>query len=683
MPTASTFPESGSASHIQRPECCVLPERSDARDYLGSFVSLRDGMWIRLGIAIILAGQSMVWGLAVNLSEIPAFSPVYWGLHGILALSALAVVLMLGGGLLREFVGSVRHLRLGIESLFMLSLLGALGGSLFATLRGVGDVYYEVIIVVLVIFSLGRRMGQVSKERALAEAHRYREQFDTVVRISAEGVRESIPYACLVEGDVFEVGPGLPICADGHIVSGAGFVRETALTGEPHPLVKQPGDRVRAGTWSVDATLRCEAVIDTGGRLIDNILRKVEDSIASTQSRRQLQAERWIRHFVLVVAAVAVSTGLFWTWREGLSTGWLNAMSVLLIACPCALGLATPLAVWTGLWQLSSMGLVSRTAPLMDALAHTRHVFFDKTGTLTLARLTIGEVRLSETCPWTQEQVLALGALLESDIEHPVARAFAQEELTGSSESLPDDLHLLHSRWIPGSGVEAQVRWNGNTSTLRLGTPQWAVNESQRLAVGTDARKRICLARDNEVLAEVELVESLRPGVSPLILRLQTLGIRSTVLTGDPLPQWSRIAGATVRENLSPDDKAALVKHSRDQGEVPLFVGDGINDLNAMLAAEASIAIHDGGASLTQSNASAILTGDRLEPIGRAIRLARRIDQTLLSNMRIAVSYNVVGISFAVAGLLHPVASALIMIASSLLVTLRAIRKAEALSEQV
>jgi P-type Cu+ transporter len=264
MPAASTpsaTRDAGVETFFERPKCCVLPPPGGATQYLGSFISLRDGTWIRLGIAIILAGQSMVWGLAVNLSGIPTFSTVYWVLHGFLALSALLVMGLLGTDLLRSFRQSILQRRLGIESLFMLSLLGALGGSVHATLRGQGDVYYEVILVVLIIFSFGQKLGTVSKQRALQEANHYREQFNSVQIRATDGKTAPIPYCQLTTGDTFFVTPGNAISADGIITDGYGYVRETALTGEPHPISKGVGDRVHAGTWAVDATLTCRAEI--------------------------------------------------------------------------------------------------------------------------------------------------------------------------------------------------------------------------------------------------------------------------------------------------------------------------------------------------------------------------------------------------------------------------------------
>ena len=667
------------SEHIQRPVCCVLPERREDFDLLGSFVSLKDHTWIKLGIAIILAGQSMVWGLAVNLSEIEAFSTAYWVLHGILAISAFVVLGMLGSDLFRECLQGIRKLSLGIESLFTISLTGALGGSVYATLIGSGAVYYEVVIVVLVIYSFGRKIGQVSRERAVMECDRFREQFNKVTRIGESDSEESIDYDTVTTGNRIVVHPGQAISVDGEVVSGQGFVKETPLTGEPHPVLKEVGSRISAGTWSIDASL--EYLADkTGERVIDEILRQVETSISDTKSRRQLQAEQWIQGFVIFVCAIALATGLFWAWKDSLSVAWLNSMSVLLIACPCALGLATPLAIWTGLWQLSAYGLISRSSHLIDSLANTTHLFFDKTGTLTEAALAVGHVDCHSNCPWKQNEVLRICAALENPVDHPIARAFVQMRKDPNS-SLPEGLTLKKQRWLAGYGVVADVLLGGEPAQLRLGTPEWIRNTNQNPKPTPSTGKTILLAMNDQPIATITLTETLRPGASSLFGRLRKLGIRSTILTGDPTPQWQSIENTTIRAGLSPSQKAELVKHSAAKGEHPIFVGDGINDLDAMTAGFASISVNDGGSSLTQSASSAILLGGSLDPLLPAIQLSRKVDRTLRTNFAIAITYNIIGISLAAAGYLHPVASILIMIVSSLLVTFRAIRKAEEFSE--
>jgi P-type Cu+ transporter len=357
-------------------------------------------------------------------------------------------------------------------------------------------------------------------------------------------------------------------------------------------------------------------------------------------------------------------------------------MSVLLIACPCALGLATPLAIWTGLWQMSSCGLISRSSHLIDSLANTTHLFFDKTGTLTEAALSLGKVHCLPGSPWDEPSVPWICAMLETHIDHPIARAFsAASEPDRLPPSFPDNFSVIDQHWEPGHGVVANVHTNGEKLELKLGTPEWIrESASSDSAIPYRPGKTLLLAVNREPVATITLIETLRKGVNSLFGRLQKLGIRSTILTGDPSPQWSEIGNINIRSGLNPRQKAELLRLSVEKGEYPVFVGDGINDLDAMTSGFASISINDGGSSLTQSASSAILLGSSLDPILPAIDLARRIDQTLRTNLVIAATYNLIGITLAATGFLHPVVSVLIMIVSSLLVTFRAIRKAEAFS---
>jgi heavy metal translocating P-type ATPase len=660
---------------IDRPGCCVLPEADS--DKLGNYLSLQDGTWIRLGIALVLVGQSMVWGLAVNLTTLEPFSPVYWGLHGILVLSVLVVTVLLGIPLFRAAGRSMIGRRFNLETLFALSLGGAIGGSLQSTVTGTGAVYYEVVVVVLVIYTLGQKLGMISRERAFVEMTRFREQFATAIRLGPDGSETKTPFSEFDEGDWVRVYPGRAIALDGVVLDGIGFVRETALTGEPHPVLKTAGEFLRAGTWSIDGTFTCQVKTPPGGRVIDRILEGVASSLSNTRSRRELQAERWIHRFVLIVAGVALLTGLYWSWRSSFSIGWMHSMAVLLVACPCALGLATPLAISTGIWHLASFGLHSRASFLLDALANTKHLFFDKTGTLTHASLEVGWVHLAPDCQWSRQEVLAIASHLESSVDHPIGRAF--QRAGNSARSF--EFKLSEIRWLPGKGVEGNLESKGQNQLVKLGSPAWvSLQEGKAPMSGlTTEGKEIWLSMDSKVIARMGLIESLRPGVSGLFQKLKHMGIRCTILTGDPHPQWEQVEGVAVRAGLTPEAKAAIVAQSASAGESPIFLGDGINDLDAMGVSVASIAMEDGGTALTQSSASAVLAGKDFGAILPAIGTARQIDQTLRGNLFIAAAYNTVGIGIAAAGLLHPVAAALIMVVSSLVVTFRAIRKSEQL----
>lgn len=661
-------------SFIEQPVCCTLPSTAGNAG-TDTFAAVENHTWIKLGVSIILAGQSMAWGLAVNLSEIESFSSVYWALHGVLLLSSLIAIVLNGLDLFRDFARSITSARLGIEALFTLSLLGAFLGSIYATFTGSGDIYYEVIIVVLVIYTFGRKLGQISKSKAIAEAHKFRETFNTVTVCLPDGSIEKKPICEIRPGDEFRVTPGEAISCSGKIRSGEGFVKETPLTGEPLPVRKKPEDHLHAGTWSVDGSFQCVAEETQENRLIDQILGEVEKAISDSRSQRERQAERWIQYFVIAVTTITFLTAVVWYFLNGWDASVINSMAVLLIACPCALGLATPLAVWTGTWKLSQLGVTSRSTNFLDALTHTKHLFFDKTGTLTQPQLKLDRIELAPEVSISAPQVLNLCKLLETEVEHPIAYVFQAQP---ADQEFLNQCEVLQKKWIPGKGVEAKLTISGETNTWRLGSPDWVLkNEEDR---STPLHKKILvLSKEGKRVADIPLTETLREGVVELFRKLKRLGIQCTILSGDPSPQWAEIEGVRIRYGLQPSEKAKIVKMSATKEEFPIFVGDGINDLHAMTEGQASIAIQDGGSPLTTSNADAVVVSKNMEILVPSIKLARKTDQILQGNFKIAITYNCIGITLAAMGWLHPIASVLIMTASSLLVTFRAIQKSESI----
>lgn len=662
----------------ERPSCCHSGACENDED-LGTFASLKDHTWLKLGISIVIAGQSMVWGLALNLSPPTFGSAAYVVLHGLLIGSSILVLLLLSGPLFRAAYGQIRAFKPGIESLFLLSLCGALGGSLHSSIKGDGLTYYEVVAFVVIIYTFGGRLGAVSRDRAFAEIDRLRASFDRVIRVSGDGTTQSVSVSELATGDRVIVNPGGSIAVDGIIEEGFGYIKETPITGEPLPVLRGQGERVSAGTWSVDASLRILPDDPDSSRIIDQIMQEVDAAARKTESAHQIRATNWIRHFVIWVALAALVSGVSWGILSSPLKGWITAMSVLLVACPCALGIATPLAVWSGIWRLSENGVISRTPRIIDALAHTRHLFFDKTGTLTEPGVRIQAIHLHPAEGWSRHRVLALAKALESGIDHPVGRAIAAiPESTEPSIRL-EASRIRNRRWVPGAGIEAIYQDPANTEAtvipLRLGPLEWARGAGKPPRPNHDpSNHRHALAIGEALLAEFETTETLRPDIDALFHELASMGIQSSILTGDSNPRIPAFKGVSIRSGLKPHHKGEILNHSVERGESPVFVGDGINDLPAMTRAPASIAIQDSSAPLTLSNATAILRGTSPLPLAQAIRISRNIHRTLQSNLVFAACYNTIGIGIAATGHLHPVAAALIMVVSSLTVTWRAAR---------
>jgi Cu+-exporting ATPase len=668
-------------------ECCQCAV--DPTNDSGSSADLDNRMarqWWRIGIAAVFGGQGMVFSLGVNMTP-PAYAThAYWLVHGILALSAVLVLLILGKPLLTATFRMIKNRRLSIEGLFTLSMAGALAGSLYASISGTGSIYYEVVAVVLLIYTIGKLLGEKSRQRLLRETERLREGFDYAWTWNARGVLIRKPVAEIAVGMRVEVPPGEPITVDGVIEEGVGMVDEKPLTGEPLPVVKRIGDRLRAGCWLREGRVVVTVECPLGQRELDQILQTVETAPGKAGAFQE-QADRLMRYFLPFVVVMAGLTALYWAFADGIPTAILNSMAVLLISCPCALGLATPVAIWHAMYHLGRLGFLTRNGDLVAVLAQTRHIFFDKTGTLSEEHLQLRErVWRAGDASERLDMERALLAIERSQ-SHPIAQSVIRrlQEEGVSDEGL--QLEMLHSE--PGAGIEASVRFaDGRLWQLRIGeqgyvSSAWGVDSWSQLEGQLLSRsgRRVYCSRKGAPMGLLVIGEKLRPGGNHLFQALRQLGIRSTVLTGDQNPERELLADAELHAGLSAQQKEAAVKAADNSGDYPVFVGDGINDASAMAAAKASIAI-ESGAAITVWGATGRVAGDTLHALPAAIALCRQTQARIHGNLRYAGGYNIVGISLAACGFLHPVVAALIMVCSSFFVTMRALKlKAESVAD--
>ena len=665
--------------------------------------------WLRIGVGLAVVGQAMVFSLAVNLT--PPEGPAYWILHGGLMLSAAGVLVFLGGDLVGAAVGSLRQRRISIDLLFLVTLAGAFSGSLVATFTHTGSVYYEVVAILIVVHTAGKMLGARSRVAALRAVDQTRERFDRCDVRRADGSTTRRAVRDLAADDAVIVAPGGPICVDGEIKAGRGYVQETSMTGEWRPVPRGPGDRVLAGTFSVDGSF---ALRPAGGpRRLDAVLAAVAGARLAP-SGLQRQADRFVAWFLPVVAGVSLATFAFWIMRVPWDRALFNAMAVLLVACPCAAGLATPVAVWGGLARLASFGLVARTGDLLDALARCDFVCLDKTGTLSTE--TLG-VRAWVTDPpfhgreaWLKSAVAAV----EEGLAHPIAAALqkecnvlrykppqaASEKENGICNVLRYKPAVVTERRIePGQGVVALVAdESGLPVEIRVGERELV--GCQVPSANRREAKEIFVSVGGRLAATVELAETWREGLDEALRALHALGVETEILTGDPHAAGS-FAGAglsrdrgngedtnpgrglkpfqppVIRAGMTPEGKLARVEELKTAGRCVAFVGDGVNDAAAMSAAQASIAMQ-AGAELARAAAMAVFAGDDLRFLPRAIRAARAARRSIHTNLLFAAAYNTVGMALAAAGVLHPVVAALLMVGSSAFVSVRALRSSSA-----
>lgn len=697
--------------------------------------------WFRAGLAAMIAFQSMMFGLGINMAGDDVDAQTRLIIHSALAVAAVIAFALVSGPMLREAWRGVRARRVSVEQLFLAGVAGAFGASVLSSVTGVGSVYYEVVAILLAVYSLGQLLVEGQKRAAFRAAAAMEEAFRFCRRLSgpgaddggAEARAESVPVREMRAGDLFLVPVGEGIALDGRVVRGTAYVRQSAVTGELFPVVKRPGDLVLGGSVTVDDALVVEAATDGTQRRIDALLQTLRDA-RERPSPWTLEADRLTGWFLPMVLAVAVVTAAVWIPLAGWAAGLFNALAVVLVACPCALGLATPIAIWSALNALGSRGIVARGGDVVERLAAVDCVVFDKTGTLSEDEVRVVDFVCADGVD--RRELYAWISAVEARSTHPVARAFhawtagavaaegnAGAGAAGAAEA--PSLLVGETEVIAGAGVSAKVRaaaagaagtapggqGDAAPTVLAIGNAKLLASDAgaapmlQALrgktrapagdSVAASDSRELYVTLNGRLVALGILRETLRPGAALALARLRDLGIPTVVMTGDTEPSLAPLRGLASGSNvaffsgLTPEQKEEMVRAiqsgealcATDSPAAPrrvLFVGDGINDAAAMARAHISVALSN-GAELARESASAQLFRGDLSAIPTGIAIARQVRDGLRRNMIFAIAYNVLAMGLAATGWLHPVAAALVMLASSLTVTVRALYFAEKL----
>ncbi len=616
--------------------------------------------WLRVGIALVVAGQTMVFSLAISMSPLDHSYRIW--LHAGLIAASLLVMLLLGKPMLTEAWRTVRQGRISVDQLFILSVLGAFIGSLVNTVRGVDEVYYELVAILLAIYTVGKTIGARSREKVWREWSKLEEDMDQIVRRGRHG-EETVRLQQLRQGDhvILQAGGLVPV--DGVIVEGQSYVRETFLDGSLEPRAKQQGDSIYAGGVLLDGHLVIR-VERSGEETEWARIRRTLLHYRSIPSRWQHQADQIMQWFLPIVCLVSVCTFLYWwqtaSWDEGL----FNSMAVLLVACPCAMGLATPLALWNGMAQAARYGVIVQSGDFLHELTHVRAIVWDKTGTLgspqwELQSLDWEASEAAEEVRWKEAIYL-----IEQVSRHPLAltlrRLFADTAVHGGV--------VEESRYIAGEGVKGVVRWpNGERWNI-------ALRENRSDKESDMGNKRIAVYRDDSIAGILTLSEKWVDEALPALQQIHRRGIPQYLYTGD-----RRGADQTLepyfeeqRIGLTPSQKATAIAELQKKKGAVLYLGDGLNDLAAMQQAEVSIAVGD-TLPIVQSGSKALLRNHRLGLILPVVDFATQTGSRLKQNLVFAGLYNLAGVSLAATGLLSPIIAALLMVGASAVVSGRAL----------
>ncbi|HVE15217.1 MAG TPA: heavy metal translocating P-type ATPase [Chthoniobacterales bacterium] len=587
----------------------------------------------------------MIFSLAVNLSPPDGYARMI--LHTALAVSAMVVFLLVGLPLWHAAMGAARRGRITFEQLFLAGIFGAFAASVQSSLTGTGHVYYEIVSILLAIYTFGRILGERRRHAAMDAARAFGQEFDLAERVSADGGIVSLPVREIRAVDIIHVAAGGGIPIDGIVIEGKALVNEATLTGEPAPVARHPGDFVLAGSRSLDAPLRLRATVAGVDRQIDGLLARVR-AAQQNPSHLEREADRIVAWFLSAVFGIAALTFTFWTIHSGWTVGLFNALAVVLVACPCSMGLATPIGIWSAIADLARHGLIAGSSDLIERLGSIEAAVFDKTGTLSGDELELVEFQCEPGVD--RELLLAEVAAVEAASQHPIARAFRRQ----ASGTIAEDVSVL-----PGQGIAGRV----NGAILQIGNASLLGR-----APTEDGSSFTYVLRNGALAGTARLREHLRDHAAEVIAGLEEAGIPCAVFTGDRLEAASALGLGQVRAGLSPLEKAT---HLQDLSHRALFVGDGINDAAAMAEAHASLTLVT-GSGVAREIAMGELRDLRAIPF--AVARSRAAVKAIRQNLIFAAAYNFVGIGLAASGVLHPVAAALLMLASSFTVSYRALR---------
>ncbi len=568
----------------------------------------------------------------------------------------------------RFFENAIKQLLLFETTMDTLVALGAGIAWTFALVEGIQDKPhppFETAAALVAFLLIGKYLEAKAKHRATNALEAMLALAPPVaLRIRNKG-EEIVLTQFLNPGDRVRVKPGGAIPVDGTVLEGRADVAEALLTGEPMPIAKGPGDRVIAGAVVHGGSL--DIRMEGAGR--DTWLARLASQVEQAQGSRapvQALADRISAVFVPGILVLALFTLVGW-WIHGgsFAVAWRPAVTVLVIACPCALGLATPVAMAASLGTAARNGLLVREASAMERLACVTDLVFDKTGTLTQGRPAVVDVLPLET--GLSSEVLRLAAALEGHSEHPIARGILE---AAKDLKLPA---VENFKAHPGGGVEATI----HGTRLRLGNPGWLGFASPTSPAGTTV---VGLADDQALQGVILLADRERPETRAVLKALRLTGLRLHLLSGDR-PEVAEELGRSLgipeaRGGCTPEAKCSRIQELQKAGAVVAFVGDGVNDAPALAQADAGIALP--GLEATQVAAPLNLLRDGLEPLVRAHRLARRTRTVVRQNLAWAFGYNLLLVPLAAFGLLEKVGGPMLASAamglSSLTVVINALR---------
>ncbi|BBP44827.1 copper-translocating P-type ATPase [Thiosulfatimonas sediminis] len=643
----------------------------------------------RLGFAGF-AMMNVMWfsvALYTGANEDPEYRSYFHWIQLIIATVTLAYS---GQPFFKGAWTSLKARTVGMDVSISLGMLTTYFYSLWVTVHpeNVGDVYFDTLIDFMFLLLIGRYLEAISKNKAVDASRRLLELQPKIARkVDAEG-EQIVPVRSLVKGVHILVKPGEQFPVDGFVISGEGQVNEAMLSGEAREISKTPGNKVAAGTLNIDGSLTVEVESILQNTQLGRIVNMVEEAQGS-KAPIQCTADKIMPYFVTVTLSLAAFSFVFWFFNAGIESAIMTATAVLIITCPCAFGLATPMAIAVASGVSARHGILVKNGTVLETLRDMDHFVFDKTGTLTK-----GQMRLTAT-EWLepnieQPRLLSAVAAIEHHSEHSLARALVDSICTSHNLQSKDLPPVTEFKAFPGRGVRGQVA----ADVWHIGTAKWLQSQQidlpQTLLAKTAqhaqiAQTAVWVAQNGLVQAVLFFEDEIREDAKELIQRLKARGKEVTLLSGDLRVVAERVAeqlgGLNVIAEVLPEDKNEQIRQLQLKGQKVAMIGDGINDAPALVRADVGIALGS-GTDVSMESADIVLMNNRLISVDTAVALSMRTLRTVKQNIASSIAYNLIMVPLAMSGTLTPLIAAITMPLSSLVVIGNAARIRSFFSEK-
>ncbi len=528
------------------------------------------------------------------------------------------------------------------------------------------NVYFEVSAIIIAFVLLGKYMEEIIKRRSSAAIRKLMELKPQKARVIRDGIEIEIPVESLLINDIVVVRPGERIPTDGEVIEGYSYVDEKMITGESMPIQKKRGDIVIGGTINGMGTFKFKAIRVGDETTLNQIISMVEEAQTSS-AKIQRYADKVASYFVPTVIITAIVAAIAWLFLGSSTTALLSFVAVLIIACPCALGIATPAALMVGVGKGAEMGILIRGAEYLERAEKLNTIVFDKTGTLTKGMPEV--TYILPTNNLSEKEIIQIAAIAEKSSEHPLSSAIIKK-----AEMMNAVVPSVESfEAIAGYGVKGTFNGNlilvGNKKLMsehHIELDKW---EEKIEFLERSGNTVIMIAKDRDLIGLIAISDTLKDNASNVVEELKREGMEVIMLTGDNERTAKAISKALgidkVIANVLPADKAKVIKDLQAKGRVVAMIGDGINDAPALAQADIGIAIGS-GSDIAKETGGIILMRDNLMDVVRAIKLSKATMRKIKQNLFWAFIYNTIGVPIAALGLLNPIIAAAAMALSSL-----------------